>query len=484
MDIHLRLRAIWDNLQSSLWFRPIIAALLALVLALGSTILDSLVALPQIFYLAPDNARLILSAIANSMLTVVALTFSIIMVVLVLASQQFSPRILGNFARDHASQNVLSIFIGTFVYSLLVMGRINDTDNAFFIPVLSVIVAIFLALLSVGALIYFIDHISKTVQANYIIAAIDKQTVTVLHKISSEPAQNEYQATTAITKRPISAEECYRSYTTATSRPLGTRDEEKGGDTPRPAALFSEEGVTVGAHKRGYIQAIDFDELVRVGQAYNIVVQLERMVGDFVAERGDLLQTWPRMSISDDVIDRLLGVFEIGATRTLYEDVLFGLRQLVDIALKAISPAVNDPTTAVTCIDALSNILLQAVRYPDPPARYCDESGDVRLIVRPVTFKAMIDLAVTQIRQYARSEVTVSLRLLDMLAEIARATTEPQHHDVLWQHACVISRGANRGVLELLDRQQINERLNMIAQQLRKQPADLLLTTMQNDKDE
>ena len=152
------MRTIWNNLQSSLWFRPIVAALLAIVLALGSTILDSMVTLPEIFYLAPDNARLILSAIANSMLTVVALTFSIIMIVLVLASQQFSPRILGNFARDQVSQNVLSIFIATFVYSLLVMGRINDTGNALFIPVLSVTVTIFLALLSVGALIYFIDR--------------------------------------------------------------------------------------------------------------------------------------------------------------------------------------------------------------------------------------------------------------------------------------------------------------------------------------
>ena len=117
----------------------------------------------------------------------------------------------------------------------------------------------------------------------------------------------------------------------------------------------------------------------------------------------------------------MLGVFEIGVTRTLYGDVLFGLRQLVDIALKAISPAVNDPTTAITCIDALGNILLQAVRYPDPLAQYCDESGAMRLLTRPVTFKAMVDLAVNQIRQYARSEVTVSLGCISVLGQDFRS---------------------------------------------------------------
>lgn len=243
--------------------------------------------------------------------------------------------------------------------------------------------------------------------------------------------------------------------------------------------LPSDLGATVGAPKRGYIQAIDFEELVRIGQAYNIAVQIERMVGDFVAESGDLLRVWPQTNISEDAVDRLLGVFEIGTTRTLYEDVLFGLRQLVDIALKAISPAVNDPTTAVTCIDALSNILLQAARYPDPPGQYCDESGVVRLFTRPATFKAMVDLAVNQIRQYGRAERTVSLRLLDALAEIAQVTTEPQRHDILWQHACMISRGADRGIVEPLDRQQINDRLNLLARRLGKQLADVLLVADQ-----
>ncbi|MCB0163838.1 MAG: DUF2254 domain-containing protein, partial [Anaerolineae bacterium] len=427
MDIHLRVLTLWNNLQSSLWFRPIIAALLAVGLAMGSTLINGLTSEAELFQMAPDNARLILSAIANSMLTVVSLTFSTIMIVLVLASQQFSPRILGNFARDHVSQNVLSMFIGTFVYSLLVMGRINDTKDVPFMTVLSIIVAIILALLSVGALIYFIDHIAKSVQVNYIIAEIDKQTVAGLHLIFADPAQNDGRTATPMTTLPYSIEE----------------------------------SATVTAHKRGYIQAIDFDELVGIGQEHNIVVQLDRMVGDFVAKKSVLLRTWPPTTISDDIVERLLDAFEIGPTRTMFQDTLFGLRQLVDMALKAISPAINDPTTAVTCIDALSNILTLAARYPDPPAQYGDDSGVVRLITRPVTFKAMVDLAFDQIRQYARSEVTVSLRLLDALVEIAQATSDPQRRDMLWQQAGIISRGVEQGIVEPFDRQKMNERLKL-----------------------
>ncbi|MCB0180530.1 MAG: DUF2254 domain-containing protein [Anaerolineae bacterium] len=442
MDIHLRLWTIWNNLQSSLWFRPIIAALLAVVMAVGSTRLDSRIVGHELFQMAPDNARLILSAIANSMLTVVALTFSTIMVVLVLASQQFSPRILGNFARDRVSQNVLSMFIGTFVYSLLVMGGIKDTNIGSFIPALPVIIAIILALLSVGALIYFIDHIAKSVQVNYIIDEIDKKTVAGLHTIFSDPTQNGCRTPQAVTKFPLSVEAC----------------------------------TTVTALKRGYIQAIDFNELVSIGQEYNIVVHLERMVGEFVAKRSILLRIRPQTSISDDIIERLLDTFEIGPTRTMFQDTLLGLRQLVDMALKAISPAINDPTTAVSCIDALSNILLQAAPYPDPPAQYCDDRGDVRLVTRPVTFKAMVDLAIDQIRQYARSEVTVSLRLLEALAEIAPATSDPQRRDILWRHARIISRAVERNILEPVDRQKMNEHLNQLAQQLGKRPDGVLLT--------
>jgi uncharacterized membrane protein len=182
----LQLRAYWDNLQASLWFRPLLVTLVAIVLAIGSTSIDRYLFVSPLLPIGADNARAMLSSIASSMLTVVGLTFSILMVALVLASQQFSPRILRNFVRDHASQNVLSIFIGTFIYSLLVMSLITETQDATFIPILSTIIATIFALLGVGALIYFIDHISKTIRANYVIAGINQHTVALLNQVLSK----------------------------------------------------------------------------------------------------------------------------------------------------------------------------------------------------------------------------------------------------------------------------------------------------------
>lgn len=441
MGNQLRLRGIWNDLQSSLWFRPIVTTLLVIGLALGTTTLERSLPLPSVFAIDPDNARLVLSSIASSMLTVVALTFSIIMVALTLASQQFSPRILGNFVRDQASQNVLSIFIGTFIYSLLVMGRIDETANAPFIPILSVIIAILFALLGVGALIYFIDHISRTIRANYIMADISTQTIETMHQVFSELQRRDSQpaATVELASPPAAAS----------------------------AAVVSPQS--------GYIQAIDFDRLVRVAQEHDLFIQIERMVGDFVAEDSLLLRLWPDRGRSAALTEQMNEAFDIGPERTMFEDVLFGIRQLVDIALKAISPAVNDPTTAVNCIDALSNILIQAAQYPNPCSQHYDEAGAVRVIGRHVTFTALVDLAFDQIRHYARSEVTVTLHLLNALMEIARTTTDQQRLDLLWQHAGMISRGADRGIFEPLDRQKINDCLGLIAQQVGQQLTDVLL---------
>jgi uncharacterized membrane protein len=160
-NLGLRTRALWDDLQSSLWFRPMLLTALSIGLALSSTVLEQYLDPPHLFDTSADNARAVLTSIASSMLTVTSLTFSIVMVALVLASQQFSPRILRNFMSDHATQNVLGVFIGAFMYSMVVLGSISDVDEATFVPVFSTLIALGFALLSVGVFIYFINHIAK-----------------------------------------------------------------------------------------------------------------------------------------------------------------------------------------------------------------------------------------------------------------------------------------------------------------------------------
>ena len=430
MNWDLRLRTAWHDLQSSLWFRPAAATCLAVILAGVITTIDQLpyFAAPVLLRIGIDSARAVLGAIAGAMLAVVGMIFSILMVVLVLASQQFSPRILRNFIRDRTSQDVLSIFIGTFIYSLLVLARTSEYEDRVFTPVLSVTVAILLALVAIGAFIYFIDHITKTIRASYIVADINHQTEGLLEKpFAKELIEHEARAEM---EEP--------SWQAADATPLRS---------PRP----------------GYIQALDYLALFHMAQQHSLVIKVEHLVGDFVARNAALLTLLPGQKLSQEFHDELYGAFDIGTERTMFGDVLFGIRQLVDIALKAISPAVNDPTTAVNCIDYLSNLLIQAARRANNPTRYADESGNLRLIAPQPTFEMMLDLAFDQIRQYSRREVTITLRLLDALIEIAQATPLPERQAAIWRHATMISRNVADTIPEPYERDKINERLQELA---------------------
>jgi uncharacterized membrane protein len=404
------------------------------ILAVTITTIDQMpyFTAPQLLRIGADSARAVLAAIAGAMLAVVGIIFSILIVVLVLASQQFSPRILRNFVRDSISQDVLSLFIGTFTYSLLVLARISEYEDRVFTPVLSVTGAIILALVAIGAFIYFIDHITKTIRASYIIADINTHTETLLKRLFAEAPREEV----ALAAKADDIEE--PSWQAAEATPV---------NSPRP----------------GYIQAIDYTALVRIAQENSFVVMLERRMGDFVARDTLLLSLLPGQKVSQGLLDALRNAFDIGTERTMFGDVLFGIRQLVDIALKAISPAINDPTTAVNCIDYLDNILIQAARHADIPGRFRDENGSLRLIAPQPTFVMMLDLAFDQIRHYSRSEVTITLRMLDALAEIAQATTEPERHAAIWRHASMISRNVERNIREPLERKQINARLQELA---------------------
>jgi uncharacterized membrane protein len=451
MNWRLRLRTSWHDLQSSLWFRPAATTILAVILAALITSIDqgSYFAVPTFLRIGIDSARAVLAAIAGAMLAVVGMIFSILMVVLVLASQQFSPRILRNFIRDRTSQDVLSIFIGTFVYTLLVLARTSEYEDYIFTPVLSVTGAIVLAIVAMGAFINFIDHISKTIRASYIVADINRQTEALLKRLYTRGAH--HGVANGV-----------------------TNGEETEADEEDP--LQAAEATEYRSPRAGNIQAIDTAALVRIATEYSMVIKVEHLVGDFVARDGLLLSLFPAQRVSQELLDDLYSVFDIGTERTMFIDVLFGIRQLVDIALKAISPAINDPTTAVNCIDYLSNILIQVARHADNPERYYDEEGRLRLIAPQPNFVMMLNLAFDQIRHYSRSEVTITLRTLDALAEIAQATHNLERHAAIWNHASMISRSVECTIKEPYELQKINDRLHEVAARCGGKYEDVELT--------
>lgn len=440
MRIAREIQSRWDRLLSSLWFRPALLTAGIALASFGTVQIDRAVGGNWLLFQASvDDARAILSSITSSLLTVTTVTFSIIMVALVLASQQYSPRVIRNLMRDARPQYVLGLFIGTFLYSLLVLAQTSSIQDRVFVPLISILFSVILTLVSIVAFIFFIHHVAESIQSANIIGQAAASTHALLGGRFPDA--------------------------------VGVPGDDAALEQSRPAGTL----VAVGSPQAGYIQAVDAVLLLDLAARDDLVVEMARAIGDFVPAGNPLLYVWSEMPLSAAQVAELQNTYEIGAERTFFDDILYGFRQLVDIALRAISPAINDPTTACMSIDHMTNLLVQAARQPDPaPYRY-DSAGRLRLIARGVDFAQMLDSAFSQIRQYSAGEVAVTLRLLEGLAEIALSSADPERQAAVWRHAAMIAGGASRSIREPYDRELINERLRRLAGLVGQPVAPLLL---------
>ncbi len=341
----------------------------------------------------PQVAQIILAGIAASIMTVVSIVFAILLMTLTLASMQFSPRIIVSFARDRVTQWTLGIFLGTFSYCMAALPAARSVPYPF-APVATVLGAMLLALACVGWLLFFIHHISQAISVNHIVDRIASETEAIIDEMMPYPRRHTRIADTD----PID---------------LQTWD--------RP----------VLSHVSGYIRFIDTQRLVKLAKSYRVKVHVLRRVGQFVPAGIPLLMVYKGERLSPEAIAELHAVFDFGPSRTLQQDVEFGVLQIVDIALKAISPAVNDPSTAISCVDQLSRILIRfASREPLEPTLY-DPPGVVRVSILWPDFERLLDSAFEQVRMYSKSDVAVSLRMLRALSDIASTTPDPGYRGTL-----------------------------------------------------
>jgi uncharacterized membrane protein len=278
----------------------------------------------------PGVAQVILSSIATSIMTVVSIVFAILLMTLTLASTQFSPRILISFVRDHTTQWTLGVFLGTFSYCMAALPAARALPHPF-VPVATVTGAMVLALVCVGWLIYFINHISRSISVNHIVDRIARETELVIDEFMPYP------------RGPF---------------PLPDRSE----------ASSAEEGAPILNRQSGYIRYVDINHLVALAKTYRICVHLERRVGQFVPAGVPLARVSKPERVPADRTLHLIAAFDIGPTRTMQQDVEFGIIQIVDIALRAMSPAVNDPSTAISCVDQLSRIIILWISRMPPPS--------------------------------------------------------------------------------------------------------------------
>ncbi len=431
---------LWERLRSSLWFVPALMVAGAVLLAAGLIEVEALLGhdrltqrWPRLFGAGAQGARGLLGAIAGSMITVAGVTFSVTIVALALASSQYSSRILRSFMRDRANQTVLGVFVGVFAYCLIVLRTIRGGDEGAFVPALAVLGALALAVLAIGFLIFFIHHIADSIQATHIVAAVAAETFAAIDRVYPERLDRECPDPERLDPAPAGQ----------------TR-----AAVAAAAAAAPLRWTAVAARRSGYIQAVDLDALDALACERGAVVRMERAVGDFATAAAPLV-SWSGPPPDDDSARRLDAACTIGPHRTLQQDAGFGIRQLVDVALKALSPGINDTTTAVHCIDHLGAIVARlAARRIDTPDRM-DTGGRLRVIVRGPTFAGLLAEAFEQIRHHGEGNPAVLLRLLEVLKLLGDLAPDARRRAPIDAQIALLVEAAERSLATAHDRARV-----------------------------
>jgi uncharacterized membrane protein len=428
-DLELRLRAWSEERRNSFWFVPAVITALCGLVAIGLLALDMEIGGrtqgPDWLYSGQaDGARALLGAIAGSMITVAGVTFSVTITSLVLASQQFGPRMLRNFLRDLGNQIVLGVFIGTFFYCLIVLRSVRSAEEDVFVPHIAVSFAMLLAVASVAMLIYFIHHISTSIQATNIIDTIARDLEKAIRRAYPEAA-------------PHSEDEYWQA-------------------ASRVANIDFSQAVEIEASHGGYLRAINENRLVQVASDYSTILIVERHSGEFLV-RGTALAKTADPQGDPEFADRVRDCFELHHERSPLQDVQFYVDQLVEIAVRALSPGVNDPFTAVACLDRLGLALRELAGRRFPPSVRVDGSGEVRLIIRSETFGRMVNAAFNQIRQYGAGSVAVTIRLMEVLTTIMQHARTDEHREAILRQARMVERGS-RALPEEEDQRDVDKR--------------------------
>ena len=406
-----KLRHRWQEMRASFWFVPAVIVLAAVGLATGLIALDAKVELhfdkkwPLLFGAGAAGSRGLLTAVASSMITVAGVVFSITIVALSLTSSQYTSRVLRNFMRDRMNQVVLGVFVGIFAYCLVVLRTIRGGDEGAFVPSLAVLGGLALAFVGIAFLIFFIHHISLSIQASSIIAAVAQETMAAVDHLF----------------------------------PKGLADNaDEVADSNLAPALGEQTWSVVGAREMGYVESIDGDALLALARKHRTTVRMERGIGEFVVEGVPLVSVAGPGRLDEETAAELNDVYVISRHRTVQQDAGFGIRQIVDIGMKALSPGVNDTTTAVMCVDYLGAILARLViRGIAPPHRL--DQDELRVIARGPSFESLLAEAFDQLRQNAEGNAAVLTRQLQALETIAGQTANARRRQALRQQADLIT---------------------------------------------
>ena len=437
----------WEGIVSSFWFVPGFLTIGAVVLFLVTHQIDRLLSVdlekvPLIFSGGATAARSLLSTIAGSLIAVVATIFSLTIVALQLASTSYTPRLLRNFTSDRGVQVVLGAYIGTFTYALLALRiiRTPESQEPTFIPVISVTLAVLLTLVCVGLLVYFIHHIAGMIQSSTIVKSAHQdatQSLANLTDLENAPAEAQDPRT-----------------------------------HPAFKELMDEEGLEIKAQESGYIQYMDLDRILQAltenAAPAKMVVELPFGPGHFVAAGLPILRLWPAPEgvpegdLGEKAEKEIRKAFFFGKERAFSQDFAFGLRQLSDIALKGVSPGVNDPTTSMQAMDRMEAIFIALGEKALPPRVQERNINGTRVLLKVgrYDFDDTVGLAFDQLRRasFTSGQVAVLERLLEVIERALAANRLPEREQALWERAFAVGRLAPGQITDPRDAMRLTQK--------------------------
>lgn len=406
-----QLLSLRDRLRSSYWFIPLVMNVLAFLLSILAVKLDERLG-PQLSWVvglvyvdSPEGAREVLSTIASSMITVAGVVFSLTMVVLSLTSQQYGPLVLSNFIRDRGNQFVLGTFTATFVYCLLVLRTIRGVGNSIFIPHISVLLGIGLSIASLAVLIYFIHHVSESIRATTIIARVTDDL--------REAVRSLYPAQLGLGRR--------------------------GADDATPDRWLPEnfrtQQLPLPSRGHGYLQFIDDEALMNAARDHDVIIELLHQPGNYLYEGASLARVWPLERLDARLIDRVQDAVALGETRTQVQDVGYLFNQLASIAVRAMSPAINDPYTASAVVVHLGEALGLLGNRQMPSIYRYDSEGKLRVVAQRRDFDDLLRLAFDEIWHYGHSDPRVNRQLHQTLRLMEECIDDEDKRRVIRRYA-------------------------------------------------
>ncbi len=426
----------WDELKSTFWFFPVLIIFLAIVLAFGLIYIDSVSSFEPggmaqyLFAGSADSARRVLSIISAAMIGVAGTVFSITLVALSLASSQFGPRLLKNFMYDRINQVVLGTYISTFIYCLIVLNSIKGNEQYTFVPSFSVLFALIAAVANIVLLIVFIHHIAVSIQADNVISKVSESLAGNIENLFPEK--------------------------------LGEADEKETKEDEERLKSALKNRMNLEADKTGYLQYIDGDSLIEFAKHRESLIELHCRPGDYLVAGMKIGVVYSGKKPEDEELEKCKSYFLTGRVRTAHQDTEHSIHQMVEIASRALSPGINDPYTAIACIDNLTSSMCHLSRVKFPSKYWFDSDGNLRIIVKTLTFEGVLDAAFNQIRQFGNAIPSVAIRLMDALIVIDKFAITRQQKKAIKKHARMIVNMAEKSFEEPNDLEDLKERSRMI----------------------